>query len=305
MSNYGSLRPYIRWPERALPLDWEAEFGRKAPLKVELGFGNGDYLVRCAQADPEADYIGIEMTWGCVMRALRKSRRTDIPNLRFLLEDARIALQWTFQERSVQSFTGLFPCPWPKKRHAKNRLFSPSFLSLCNSRLVDGGSLVVVTDAADYRDQMLDEITLEETGMSTGLEVIPASFGTKYERKWQAEGQQEFYRLTFSKVEHRHHPFPEIIEVKHHLAPDFNPAAFAPQSEKEPHNVTFKAFLYDAEREVAMQEVVTHEDSVDQHFWVRLKKTDRGWKIAPAAGNTPLPLPSVQRALDLILQACS
>lgn len=304
MSAYGSLRPYIPWRERSLPIDWAEEFGRQAPLKVELGFGNGDYLVRCAQEDPDSNYLGIEMTWGSVWRALRSARKANVGNLRLLLEDARVALLWTLPERRVESFLGLFPCPWPKKRHAKNRLFSPSFLTLCNSRLVDGGALTVVTDAPDYRDQMLEEITLAETGMSTGLEVIEASFGTKYERKWSAEGRQEFYRLTFTKVEHRSLPFPEITLVKHHLASSFHPETFSPQSEKEPYTVSFKAFLYDPQRGIAMQEVVTHEDSIDQHFWVRLKRTSDGWKISPAAGSALLPLPSVQRALDLIHAAC-
>lgn len=305
MSSYGSLRPYVPWRERALPIDWQEEFGRQAPLKVELGFGNGDFLVRSADSDREANYIGIEMTWGSVWRALRKTRKAEAAHLRLLLEDARIALSWVFEEKSVTSFTGLFPCPWPKKRHAKNRLFSPDFLLLCNSRLVDGGTLTVVTDAPAYRDQMLEELTLAATGMSITLENIPASFGTKYERKWQAGGQEEFYRLTFTKVEHRHLPHPETIVVKHHFLNDFHPEQFAPQDEKEPYTVAFKSFLYDSQKQVAMQEVVTHEDGIDQHFWISVRKTSKGWKISPAPGAALLPLPSVQRALDLALAATS
>jgi hypothetical protein len=50
---------------------------------------------------------------------------------------------------------------------------------------------------------------------------------------------------------------------------------------------------------------VTSEGSIDQHFWIRLKKTSGGWKIAPAAGSALLPVPSVQRALDLVHEACA
>ena len=303
MSNYGSLDPYIPWRAKPLPLDWAAEFGREAPLKVELGFGNGDYLMRCAKDDPDSNYLGIEMTWGSVWRALRTARSREVGNVRLLLEDARAGLLWAFAERSVNDFVGLFPCPWPKKRHAKNRLYTPEFLRLCNSRLIDGGALVVVTDAVAYRDQMLEEITLENTGMSTTFEVIPASFNTKYERKWQAGGQQEFYRFTFTKVHHQTLSNPETTPVKHHRAEHFDPTNFAPQTEKEPYNVSFKSFLYDANQQIAMQEVVTVEDAVEQHFWIRIKKGTDGWKIAPAAGSNLLPIPSVQRALDLVLAA--
>lgn len=293
------------WRERSLPLEWGREFGREAPLKVEIGFGNGDYLVRCAVEDPASNYVGIEMTWGSLRRAVRSAERKGARNLRFMLEDARAALLWTFPERSVASFTGLFPCPWPKKRHAKNRLFSPAFLSLCNSRLRDGGTLVVVTDAPDYRDQMLHEITLAATGMASNLEVIPASFNTKYERKWQAGGQEEFYRLTFTKVEPRHIPFPETVLVKHHLTPNFDPKNFAPEDVQEPYTVSFKTFLYDPEQQIGMQEVLTNEASLEQHFWIRIRKADHGWKIQPAVGSGLMPLPSVQRALDLVLAAAT
>ena len=303
MSNYGSLQPYIPWRAKPLPLDWSAEFGREAPLKVELGFGNGDYLMRCAKDDPEANYIGVEMTWGSVWRALRTARSREVENVRLLLEDARVGLLWNFSERSVESFVGLSPCPWPKKRHAKNRLYTPEFLRLCNSRLVDGGALVVVTDAVAYRDQMLEEITLENTGMSTTLEVIPASFNTKYERKWQAGGQQEFYRFTFDKIHHQTIPNPEIHPMKHHRAASFDPSDFSPVSEKEPFHVSFKSFLFDPQQEVAMQEVVTIEGGIEQHFWIRISKSQEKWRIAPAAGSNLLPLPSVQRALDLVLSA--
>lgn len=303
MAQYGSLARLVSWRESSLPIAWDQLFGSKAPLKVEIGFGNGDYLVRSALDDPTSHYVGIEMTWGSVWRALRKAEKKQPSNLKILLEDARIALLWSFAEKSITSVTGLFPCPWPKKRHAKHRLFSPVFLQLVNGRLIDGGELVVVTDSFLYRDQMLGELTPEATGFRLTLDTIPASFGTKYERKWRAGGQEEFYRLTFKKFKHFSVEFPEAILVKHQIAKNFRPTDFKPIDQADPYKVLFKAFLYDPVREVGMQEVITHEDCLDQHFWIRIKKSREGWKIAPAAGQALLPLPSVQAAIDSVWAA--
>lgn len=293
----------VLWRARSLPVDWGLEFERDAPLKVELGFGNGDYLVRSAGLDAESNYLGIEMTWGSVWRALRTAEKAKLKNLRILLEDAKVALLWALQESSVDSFTGLFPCPWPKKRHAKHRLFTPSFLRLCNSRLRASGTLTVVTDAVDYREQMLTELTLAETGFELSSEVIEAAFDTKYERKWVAGGQDEFYRLTFHKVKHQNIGFPETVLVKHLLVANFEPQRFMPIDQDKPYKIVFKSFVYDPVRLIGMQEVLAQEDSIEQHFWIRIKQGREGWKIAPAAGSSLLPVPSVQNALDLVYAA--
>ena len=150
---------------------------------MEIGFGNGDYLVRCADSDRDSNYIGVEMTWGSIKRASKQCFRKGLDNVRLLWDDARTALAWDFAEQSLDEITALYPCPWPKKRHAKFRLFQPGFLSLCNSRLVEGGTLTIVTDSAPYKEEILENNTLDLTGMKSELETISASFETKYEKK--------------------------------------------------------------------------------------------------------------------------
>ena len=53
------------WPqyglEPELDYDFSQVFGRQAPLIVEIGFGNGDSLAKMASANPDHDYIGIEV----------------------------------------------------------------------------------------------------------------------------------------------------------------------------------------------------------------------------------------------------
>lgn len=295
-----NLGTYVPWRSRSLPLDWEREFGRSAPLTLEIGFGNGEFLTRTAADEPTSNHIGVEMTWGSIRRASTLAARRGLANVRVLWEDARTALAWDFAEESLTRITALYPCPWPKKRHAKFRLFQPPFITLCNSRLKSDGTLVVVTDSVGYRDQMLAENCLEETGMNLTVEEIPASFATKYEKKWQEAGQSHFFRLTYSKTTHKVVPSPEIQIVKHHLVPHFDPDNFNPQDEQNPYSVQFKMFIFDSRQNIGLLEVFCHEETIEQHFYVRIKKQENGWKIHPAGGPPLLPVKSVQRALDIV-----
>lgn len=298
-----NLQLYVPWRTRSLPLDWSKEFDKDRPIQLEIGFGNGEYLVKCAKEAPDSNFIGVEMTWGSIKRACRNAARENVENIRLLWEDARAALAWDFAPRSLSGITALYPCPWPKKRHAKFRLFQPDFVSLCNSRLVDGGTLTVVTDAEPYRDEMLETNTVENTGMKTSLEVIPASFSTKYEKKWEDTGQTEFYRVTFTKVDHQEIPTPEVQLVRHHVVPNFEPKTFSPEDEKSHFSVQFKQFIFDQDKQIGLLEVHTHEETIEQHFYIRIKKQENGWKIHPAGGPPLLPLASVQRALDIVAES--
>ena len=54
------------WPKYGLDptqemLDLDALFGRQAPRILEIGFGMGDALAEMAHAQPDLDYLGIEV----------------------------------------------------------------------------------------------------------------------------------------------------------------------------------------------------------------------------------------------------
>ena len=110
------------------PADWSGHFASAQPVDVEIGFGNGDFLVRTAQTQPQRNFVGIEQQWERVYKTLKKVNRSEIDNVRVLLVDAWVALERLFLPRSIERIYCLFPCPWPKKEHAKHRLFSQSFL---------------------------------------------------------------------------------------------------------------------------------------------------------------------------------
>ena len=152
------------WPSYGIafsrqPLRLDETFGRSAPRVLEIGFGNGETLVQQAAADPERDYLGIEVHDPGIGHCLIAARNAGLSNLRLIAHDAIEVLEEQLTSQSLQRINLYFPDPWPKKRHHKRRIVQPEFLGLCADRLESGGSLHIATDWANYAehiDEMLD-----------------------------------------------------------------------------------------------------------------------------------------------------
>lgn len=150
------------WPRfgidfRFRPLDLDAEFGRRAPRVLEIGFGNGETLIEQAAQHPDLDYIGIEVHEPGIGHCLLHADAAGTHNLRLIAHDAIEVLRLQVPPHSLARINLYFPDPWPKKRHHKRRIVDSRFLDLCSKRLAAGGHLHIATDWADYAAQ-IDEV---------------------------------------------------------------------------------------------------------------------------------------------------
>ncbi len=297
-----SLRPLVNWRSLPHPLDWAQVFARSAPVMMEIGMGNGDYIVACAQQSPEYNWLGVEVEWESVRRALRRCAQAGVTNLRFVLGDARPFLKYAVAPQSVQRIYTLFPCPWPKQRHEKHRLWSQAFLQLANSRLTPEGQALIITDHEDYFRWVLSQLT--DTGFLAYARTIPPSVNTKYERKWVASGQSHFYELTLYKHSHCDIPLGKEVTMETYRVPRFDPKQFHPQDSTQEPYIIFKETRYDPERQIAMVRVVVSEDEFVQHFWIEIVHSPEGWQIRPAPGCGVVPTVGVQQALERVRDAC-
>jgi tRNA (guanine-N7-)-methyltransferase len=125
-------------------------FPREGPLEVDLGCGDGSFLVAMALRHPERNYLGTERLMGRLRSAGRKAQRAGVSNVRLLRVESAYAVRHLLPPESVSRFYALFPDPWPKRRHWPRRLIQPEFLSAAASALAPGGELCVKTDDAGY-----------------------------------------------------------------------------------------------------------------------------------------------------------
>ena len=307
-ARYLSFKPFLPWRNVERPIDWRAQFGSQASLEAEIGFGNGEFLVRRAQEWPERHFIGIELEWASVQRALRRVAKSRVPNVRLLLVDAHLALQRLFAPLALRRVYSLFPCPWPKERHAKHRLFSHAFLTLLNNRLQPDGEALVVTDHEPYLRWVLEQMS--GSGFEAAWRVVAPSFRTKYERKWLAGGQQAFYELRLQKVAHHDAPLTKEIDVQARRVGRFDPqnldlpsATKLGGADQPAITVRCRDFLYDPARRRAMVAVLVAEADLTQDFWIEIVRHGDHWTIRPARGCGVVPTVGVQRAVDLIWEA--
>ncbi len=135
--------------------DFDAVFGRKAPRILEIGCGMGETTAAIAAANPQQDYIGIEVHTPGVGSLLKQIDALRLSNLRVIQNDAVAVLEKMIAPASLAGIHIFFPDPWPKKRHHKRRLIQPAFTTLAATRLQAGGYIHAATDWQEYAEQIL------------------------------------------------------------------------------------------------------------------------------------------------------
>lgn len=165
-------------------------FTTEAPLEVDLGCGDGSFLLSMAGHHPERRFLGVERLLGRVRKVCRKADRLGLRNVKVLRLDARYTVEWLLPEHSVSRLHLLFPDPWPKARHHKRRLLNQPFLDALATVLVPGGELLFKTDHADYFEWAGEQ--LAESPHFTRLDWPDDAFfcpRTDFEEQWRGEGR--------------------------------------------------------------------------------------------------------------------
>ncbi len=186
------------WPRYGLDreagvLDVQAAFGREAPLVLEIGFGMGVSLVEMAAAQPELNFLGVEVHRPGVGKLLHSVAERELDNIRVYCDDAVAVLENCIADQALDGVQIFFPDPWHKKRHHKRRLVQSSFVEALVPKLKPGGFLHLATDWENYAEQMLEVLeaqpalvnTSPETGYCPRPEHRPL---TKFEKRGQRLG---------------------------------------------------------------------------------------------------------------------
>lgn len=141
----------------SLPIGKKEIFRDEKPLVLEIGFGEGEFLINAAQCDTSRNYLGIEIKRGRFRKAARAAKDLSMENLKFLHVEAEVALRQVFRERTFDLVLVNFPDPWPKRRHSKHRMFNREFIRCLAKVLTKGGKAVIKTDQLSYIEQIVSE----------------------------------------------------------------------------------------------------------------------------------------------------
>ncbi|MDX6913609.1 tRNA (guanosine(46)-N7)-methyltransferase TrmB [Pectobacterium carotovorum] len=140
-------------------VDFNALFGRGAPVVLEIGFGMGASLVTMAAQHPEQNFLGIEVHLPGVGACLASAQEAGISNLRVMCHDAIEVLMKMIPDGSLSMVQLFFPDPWHKARHNKRRIVQVPFVELVQSKLKVGGVFHMATDWEPYAQHMLEVMT--------------------------------------------------------------------------------------------------------------------------------------------------
>jgi len=139
-------------------LDFNKIFANANGVTLEIGFGSGLATAAIAEANPDKNYLGIEVHRPGIGRLLWEIEKRSLSNIRIMEYDAVHITENMIPENSLEAIHVFFPDPWPKKRHRKRRLMQRPFTDKLAACLKSGGYLYMVTDWEDYALHALFEL---------------------------------------------------------------------------------------------------------------------------------------------------
>jgi tRNA (guanine-N7-)-methyltransferase len=153
----GQILPEAEWAKTAVkrlpehgPLDWQAIFGRIAPIVLDLGCGNGRFTLLSALNRPNFDHFAIDFLPVVIRYATRRANQRGLHNTRFAVKDAQTFMARYVAPHSVTEVHIYHPQPYHDPRKAFLRVLAPQLLADVHKALVAGGVFVVQTDNPDY-----------------------------------------------------------------------------------------------------------------------------------------------------------
>jgi tRNA (guanine-N7-)-methyltransferase len=151
-----------------------------------------------AAENPDKNFLGIERLLGRVRTACRKIERAGLTNARILRFEISYAVERLLPPNSVAAFHLMFPDPWPKRRHARRRLVSESFLVSVHNALRSDGTILIATDETEYYRQITRFVS-RSPHFAVIDEPPPAAGISKFEKQFLQRGVA-IHRVALRKV---------------------------------------------------------------------------------------------------------
>lgn len=181
--------------EESLLADWETPLPLAQlipgddPWEVEVGFGQGSYLISRAMSG-RGRFLGIEVVSKYYRVLNRRARYRALTRIVAIRGEAQYLISAVLPRGFAAAVHVYFPDPWPKRRHRKRRLFERESVDLLLGLLEPCGRLFFATDHAAYGVSVLTTLRLHP---GIEVDVVPGPWAdgarTNYERKYMVEGR--------------------------------------------------------------------------------------------------------------------
>lgn len=170
-------------------------FHRQAPITVELGCGKGEYTVGLAKANPDRNYIGVDIKGARMWRGAKTVNDEGIENAAFLRAEIE-NINHFFTPGEVDEIWITFPDPQMQK--VRKRLTSSRFLQMYRGLLRPDGVVNLKTDSPflyEYTRRLVElngfEILMNTDDLyGSGLADPVSSIKTFYEQQWLSRGKK-------------------------------------------------------------------------------------------------------------------
>jgi tRNA (guanine-N7-)-methyltransferase len=177
---------YERHEEFSFP-GWPAIFGNDKPVVIEYCTGNGTWLAEKAK-DTSKNWVAVEWRFERVRKIWSKTKNYNLSNLFIISGEAQVFARKYLPDASVDEVYVNFPDPWPKEKHAKNRLFQQPFIAELARTIKQNGTVTVATDDPCYSEQIFKEMLAQGSWQSV--------FGDPgYKTEWERYGESYFDTL--------------------------------------------------------------------------------------------------------------
>jgi len=173
-------------------------FPREGEIHIEYCSGNGRWIAEKAKNHPEKNWVAVEKRFDRARKIWAKIQNFSLPNLMVVCGEALTLSQYYLPSNSITSLYINFPDPWPKRRHAKHRLISPLFFQEASRILALQGSIILVTDDAEYSHLFLELVhhstEFSQTLKKPGFTPPPKGYGSSFfEELFRSQGKEIRY----------------------------------------------------------------------------------------------------------------
>lgn len=293
------------WTE--LPPRWDEVFGRRAPLAVEIGFGNGEFLAEVAKTHEDWNWVGFETSLTCIVKTGRRLKEGKVKNARLMLLDGKFGLRELFQDQSVRRVHVNFPCPWPKSRHKRRRLVDEGFAQTLSAVLAPLGEFHLVTDARWYGEEAAAVLCGAGLKVAGPEPLLGEGPGTRYERKWRSRGLFIWRLVAQPEKPGKVWRIAEGAMPHAKVRTKFSPkkiAALAGLKETWPAGAwVIKEVFFSAESETALLRTFSSDQGFSQQFFILVSVRTDGLLVQLDSATLPFRTPAVKRAVALVAKA--